>query len=592
MRLLLASAVIFILLANAAYALDINKTIQLTASFIGIQKLSGVAYDAKNNGFYFVGLPDCCYAVFGYYNANTQQFEDLSGTLPSSWSGRRLFDVAYDNITDGAYLIGGTSADRTVMFGHYRRAKNTTDNLDTTGDLSSINIKLISQVAFDYVNNGVYLATQDLGRASHVSYYNANTNRTEDLVPFAADNSCDGADHCAWEDVAFDNRHNGAYFGNQEGDVEHYFRQTNETINLKNILSGGGFTLRGAIAYDSINDGAYLSSDEVVEFYNFTSNASTPIFNSGSDIVSDIVYDNLNDGAFLLGNDEINNPAGEKLFYYFERRTSTFHNLINTDSSNPFITNIFAGTFDKTNNKLYFVGEAGMIGVYNSFLNRKANTAPAANAGPDKTAIANQPTTFDGSASYDPDGTIVSYDWNFGDGSTGTGVSPSHAYAAAGIYTVTLTVTDNDGAAASDTMAVNVLPPFQASITKHSVKATWNKNLKIGKVDAQISFVVNSGSSNNAIFKEITDGLGTWSLDSQFATVKINGAIRTMSVSLDANNDAVIDFGASGITLNAGDAVEITKLKLVNNQGGAHSLTSQILENGFVLASNTLNFSF
>jgi thermitase len=47
--------------------------------------------------------------------------------------------------------------------------------------------------------------------------------------------------------------------------------------------------------------------------------------------------------------------------------------------------------------------------------------------------------------SFDPDGTVVSWTWNFGDGGTSTEQNPSHTYAAAGKYTVELTVTDNDG---------------------------------------------------------------------------------------------------------------------------------------------------
>jgi len=58
---------------------------------------------------------------------------------------------------------------------------------------------------------------------------------------------------------------------------------------------------------------------------------------------------------------------------------------------------------------------------------------------------------FDASGSYDPDGTIVSYSWDFGDGNTATGVTTDHAYSVDGNYTVTLTVTDNDGATASAT---------------------------------------------------------------------------------------------------------------------------------------------
>jgi len=50
------------------------------------------------------------------------------------------------------------------------------------------------------------------------------------------------------------------------------------------------------------------------------------------------------------------------------------------------------------------------------------------------------------SNSHDPDGTIVSYEWDFGDGTTSTLVNPSHSYSTTGSYTVTLTVTDDEGA--------------------------------------------------------------------------------------------------------------------------------------------------
>jgi len=68
---------------------------------------------------------------------------------------------------------------------------------------------------------------------------------------------------------------------------------------------------------------------------------------------------------------------------------------------------------------------------------------------------------FNASASYDPDGSIVSYAWDFGDGFTGAGVTVDHAYADNGTYTVTLTVTDNDGASASTnaTKTIQNRPP-------------------------------------------------------------------------------------------------------------------------------------
>jgi len=70
--------------------------------------------------------------------------------------------------------------------------------------------------------------------------------------------------------------------------------------------------------------------------------------------------------------------------------------------------------------------------------------------------FASETISFDASDSYDPDGTIVSYVWDFGDGTNATGVSVDHAYENNGTYTVTLTVTDNDGTSASISAVKNV----------------------------------------------------------------------------------------------------------------------------------------
>ncbi len=73
-----------------------------------------------------------------------------------------------------------------------------------------------------------------------------------------------------------------------------------------------------------------------------------------------------------------------------------------------------------------------------------AAQAPVANAGGPYAGTAGAAIAFSGTASTDPKNEMLSYAWNFGDGSTGSGAAPGHTYVASGSYTVTLTVTNTD----------------------------------------------------------------------------------------------------------------------------------------------------
>ena len=68
----------------------------------------------------------------------------------------------------------------------------------------------------------------------------------------------------------------------------------------------------------------------------------------------------------------------------------------------------------------------------------------------------NENITFNASSSYDPDGKIVKYKWDFGDGSKKEGKVVTHTYSQAGSYVVTLTVTDDDGATNTTSKVVTV----------------------------------------------------------------------------------------------------------------------------------------
>ncbi|MFW2334945.1 PKD domain-containing protein, partial [Ilumatobacter sp.] len=103
-----------------------------------------------------------------------------------------------------------------------------------------------------------------------------------------------------------------------------------------------------------------------------------------------------------------------------------------------------AGTFTVT---LTVTDDGGLFDTTTTtaVINDVVNTPPVADANGPYSALAGETITFDGSGSSDLDGTIDSYDWDFGDGNTGTGVAPTHSYTEAGTFTVTLTVTDDGG---------------------------------------------------------------------------------------------------------------------------------------------------
>jgi PKD repeat protein len=96
------------------------------------------------------------------------------------------------------------------------------------------------------------------------------------------------------------------------------------------------------------------------------------------------------------------------------------------------------------------------------------NVPPVANPGGPYTGIAGTPLMLDGSMSFDSDGQIVAYLWDFGDGASDTLDKPSHTYAAPGIYTVTLTVTDDDGATGMMTTMANIGVPGNQPPVAHA----------------------------------------------------------------------------------------------------------------------------
>jgi PKD repeat protein len=104
-------------------------------------------------------------------------------------------------------------------------------------------------------------------------------------------------------------------------------------------------------------------------------------------------------------------------------------------------------------------------------------------------------TQFVGMNSYDPDGIIVSYLWDFGNGITSTLANPAYTYGAAGNYNARLTVTDNSGGSASATLPVVVTVPTVGKIVKvSSIVLQWVRiNTSTGNIQGTITVTDGSG---------------------------------------------------------------------------------------------------
>jgi|GEM_PF-2019750 len=137
--------------------------------------------------------------------------------------------------------------------------------------------------------------------------------------------------------------------------------------------------------------------------------------------------------------------------------------------------------------------------------------------------VVNQTITFNASSSYDPDGTIVNYEWDFGDGNvtSTTEETINHSYSEAGSYEVTLTVTDNGGATNSISNPITVLgeattlsitPPTQEVLPNESfiVNVTVDPKVPIAGVQFDLSFnsslvTANSVTEGNLLSQDGTD---------------------------------------------------------------------------------------
>ena len=221
-------------------------------------------------------------------------------------------------------------------------------------------------------------------------------------------------------------------------DILHYVIAANDTSNNWNSTG-----TKNVIIYDNENPGfKQIQAVPPIQIPGGYVNISCEVTdNSGVDVVTvNITYpDNSYHNETMLGGSYYYNVTYDLLGIY------NYFIWANDTSGNSNISTTYGFQIED------------ITSPYNPYFPPQ-NEPPVADANGPYYEVEDVPLTFDGSNSYDPDteDSIVSYSWDFGDGSTGEGVSPQHIYPSDGNYTVNLTVTDSNGAQSKSTTYVNI----------------------------------------------------------------------------------------------------------------------------------------
>jgi len=206
------------------------------------------------------------------------------------------------------------------------------------------------------------------------------------------------------------------------------------------------------------------------------------------------------------------------------------------------------------------------------------NRSPIAILNESKTFInKKEKTSFNASSSFDPDGEIISYKWNFEDGNTKMGKTVSHSFAKSGFYTIKLTVIDNDGATDSAYVTKfvgNNLPI--ASFT--AIAQTPNSEMKISFEASEsydpdgiiVSYIWDFGDGNTATGKT-TDHTynkkGTYTITLTVTDDDYEKSTISETIKIDLNQSPVASFTRSTDTAYNGESIHFNGSSSYDSDG-------------------------
>ncbi|HEY0765342.1 MAG TPA: PKD domain-containing protein, partial [Pyrinomonadaceae bacterium] len=185
---------------------------------------------------------------------------------------------------------------------------------------------------------------------------------------------------------------------------------------------------------------------------------------------------------------------------------------------------------------------------------------PIAVAGGPYSAQLGQAVTFNSSGSFDPDGTISSYHWNFGDSTSANAANPTHTYQTSGLFTATLTVTDNSGLRASATAMVTINGATEARLDprnqtggggENALSQNYNWNLPLLSLPGRAGMNLGLGLSYNSLVwtKNTNGNYVTFDDDHGFPSPGFRlgfPVIQPMYTNSEVGKDAFLMIGTDG----------------------------------------------
>jgi PKD repeat protein len=155
------------------------------------------------------------------------------------------------------------------------------------------------------------------------------------------------------------------------------------------------------------------------------------------------------------------------------------------------------------------------------------------------------PVSFSSSGSFDPEGSALTYDWDFGDGSTSAEPNPSHTYITPGSYRASLVVKDSTGLSRPASLAVAVQsPPLLVYVSNIAMSKTISNRGTRASAVVTIKDAAGNLKSNASV-------TGTWSgLTTGTSTVKTGSTGTAKFSSAFTKNAGTFTFKVTRVVLN------------------------------------------